>query len=214
MVSAIDVIRLKQEWKQFIERLHPDLFVTITFRKPTSKFIAKKRFKEFFRNLNKPGDILYRKFILSWVFFEERVRDDGCHIHALIKGIDPSLATVLEEKCLVNFGRSKVYPYDHARVKYPASEYLADKYVFFYGFDFLEFYRINSRLRKNPKVYSKRLLTKTKKEGVILMLNRVILKINQLAALISIKILDLYILFCRKIRKNRLFACFLSNSRF
>ncbi|MFC1752678.1 hypothetical protein ACFL96_04705 [Thermoproteota archaeon] len=142
----MDTNKLKMEWKKFVERIEPDLFVTITFRTFTSQNMAIKRFKSFFKFLNKPDRIFYNKFILSWVYFENRVKGEGCHIHALIKGVDTFLASILENKCKKAFGSSKVKPYDHNIVICPASEYLADKCVN-YNSDNLKFFKINSRFR-------------------------------------------------------------------
>lgn len=164
--GKMDRQKLMGAWKEFVESLHPDLWVTITFRTPTSKYFAKMRFKKFFKHLNKPNETFYSKFILCWVFFEEWNRQERCHIHALIKGIDPSLAVNLEEKCLREFGLSVIRPYDYAMINHPASEYLAKKYVFYYGSDYLERFTINSRLRKISKVYNKKLYEENSKNEI------------------------------------------------
>ncbi len=145
----MNTYKLKMAWKEFVERIKPDLWVTITFRKTTSRNVAIKRFKWFFKFLNKPGIIYYNKFILCWVYFEE-IKGDGYHIHAFIKGIDPLLASILEKECNEAFGSSEVKPYDHSRIIYPASEYVADKCII--NSDNLIPFKINSRLRKNPGI--------------------------------------------------------------
>ena len=142
----MDTYRLKIAWKEFVERLRPDLFVTITFRTPTSERIAIRNYKSFFKFLNKTDEIYYNKFLLTWVVFERVVKGEGYHIHALIKGIDTSLEQALEKKLNKSFGSSKVLVYDYDRLNYSASEYLSEKYIL-YGYKSLEFYRINSRFR-------------------------------------------------------------------
>lgn len=137
-------------FKEFVERLGADLWFTVTFRRSVSLDTAMKSFKRFFKFLNKPDKVYYEKFILSWVYFEKTIKGEGYHIHALIKGINPVLAPALEKECQKAFGLSKVKPYDHSRIIYPASEYLADKCVF--NSDNLEFFRINSRLRRYKEV--------------------------------------------------------------
>jgi hypothetical protein len=85
---------------------------------------------------------------LAWVIFERGVKGEGYHIHALIKGINPCLAMALKRKLNNSFGSCKVDSYDHSRKIYPASEYIAEKYVLL-NQENLEFFRINSRLRKS-----------------------------------------------------------------
>ena len=139
-------------WRELIERINPDLFVTITFRTTTSKRAAEKYLKKFFKFLNKDGEIFYNKFILAWVVvFERPVEGDGYHIHALIRDINPSLALPLEKKLNERFGSSKVLVYDHNWFNYPASDYLAEKYIK-YGYEGLELFRINSRFRNKSTV--------------------------------------------------------------
>lgn len=146
----MDRYKLKIAWKEFIERLRPDLYVTITFRTITSRDMAIKRFKRFFKFLNKPNKIFYNKFTLNWVYFENKIEGEGYHLHALVKGIVPLLAPDLENECSRVFGLSKVVPYDHSRVIYPASEYLADKCAYFNS-DNLKPFKINSRFRVSNK---------------------------------------------------------------
>jgi len=90
--------------------------------------------------------LYYYKFIHGWFYFENRIEGEGCHIHAFIKGINPLLAPTLEKECNEVFGSSKVKPYDHSRIIYPASEYVADKCII--DSDNLIYFVINSRLRK------------------------------------------------------------------
>lgn len=147
---AMNDYKIKISWKEFMERLKADLYITITFRRFTSKETARMRLKQFLKFLNKPNQVFFSKFILCWVFFEGNTESGGCHMHALLKGINPAMAEALGKECGRAFGLSKVVPYDHSRKNYPASEYLADKYVF-YNYEDLEFFRINSRLRHKPE---------------------------------------------------------------
>lgn len=137
---------IKLACKDMIERLKPELYITITFRTPTSKYGTIRRIKLFFKFINSSDQVFYSKFLLGWFFFENSIKSEGYHVHGLIKGIDPYLASSLERRCNLSFGLSKVLIYDNNRINYPASEYLADKYVF-YNYDDLEFFRINSRFR-------------------------------------------------------------------
>ena len=137
--------KMVEAFQEMLNRDRWDLFVTITFKEKRGVDGAKKAFKSFFRNLNLPSEIFYEKFILSWVFYESEGSRRGVHVHALIKGIDPSLASLLEEKCKGFFGLSKVVPYNYNNSG-SATSYLARKYPNI-NLVFFDYYKINSRLR-------------------------------------------------------------------
>jgi len=140
---------LLTEFQEELDSLHCDLWFSTTFRSKALVMPAEKAFKYFFKSyLNQPDRIFFEKFILCWVLFDKRDSREGVHIHSLIKGIDPSLAPLLQKKSNAFFGQSDVRPYDHSISKNrSASHYLAEKYVR-EEFDHYGFYKINSRLRR------------------------------------------------------------------
>lgn len=142
--TPIQIFLLILKYRKFFEQLHPDLWITITFRKPTSLSFTIKRFKRFFASLNTPAEIFYHHYVKCWVYFEKTI--EGYHLHCLLKGISPALAVNLEEKCLRYFGRSEVRPYDHSRINFPASEYVGKKCVKKqHTADHWDYYKINER---------------------------------------------------------------------
>lgn len=155
-----EIIRKKQHRDRLIEAsiemlntMHWDLWVTITFREERFVDSAKRGFKRFFKELNTP-DKYYFKYIRCWVFYEIDDARDSIHIHALINGIDKSLASELEKKCFCRFGNSEVEAYDYNH-KGSAIQYVAGKVD---GYKLLhdDFYKINAKLRNRPKSYSKK----------------------------------------------------------
>jgi len=159
-----DKDRLRQAWIDWIEQLKPDLWVTVTFAGQDTCGLAKKkffrenaeelalrRFKQFLKHLNQKRFIFYDKFILCFVIIEKNPGSEGVHIHALIKGIKPELASRLEQRLHIVFGKSSVVAFNDSIKPYSAIDYVVDKYVFFHC-DNLMFYRINSKYRgKNDK---------------------------------------------------------------
>lgn len=173
--AAMDRLGLKAKqfepllkgWVEYVGRLKPELFVTITFRRKRKDYssrikgktedafwkrqqFATKRFRRFFKHLNKPGETYFQKYLRCWVCFEGV--DEDFHIHALISGIDASKAGMLEQECDRHFGNSKVVPFDYNIQPYSAINYMVEKY-FFRNIAALDYFKINSRLRKEPKVY-------------------------------------------------------------
>jgi hypothetical protein len=151
----IQVLMLIQAYRQLFERLPPDLWITITFRKHTSLGFTIKRLKRFFASLNTPVEMFYHHYLKCWVYFEKT--SEGYHIHCLLKGISPNLALNLEERCLRYFGRSEVRPYDRNITDVPASEYVGKKCVKKKDTqDYWDYYKINSRYRcKGYKRFNK-----------------------------------------------------------
>jgi hypothetical protein len=147
--------KLVKAVRDLLERSHWDLWVTITFRKERFVKSAERAFKSFLKKLNKPGEYYFDKFIKCWVFYELDVAGDRVHIHSLISGIDKSLSSELEEKCCEHFGNSEVEPYDYNH-EGSAMHYLARK-IGSYRLVHYDFYKINSKLRKRVKSYSKKL---------------------------------------------------------
>lgn len=135
--------KLVEQWVVFLGKQDWDLFVTITFRESRAGIIAKKLFKWFFKHLNTFANKFFQKYIRCWVFFEQDVDRKGVHIHTLIKGIHPSMADLLEDRCKKFFGISKVEPYDS---KKGAKHYLGKKYNG-YKLDDFDYYKINSAKR-------------------------------------------------------------------
>ena len=142
----IQVLMLIQAYRQLFERLPPDLWITITFRKHSSLGFTIKRLKWFFASLNTPAEMFYHHYVKCWVYFEKTI--EGYHIHCLLKRINPDLSLNLEEKCLRYFGRSEVRPYDHTITDVPASEYVGQKCVKKKDTqDHWDYYKINSKYR-------------------------------------------------------------------
>ena len=153
-----DKYKLRQAWINWIEQYKPDLWVTVTFAEYDTSGLAKnkfpvknteelvlKRFKQFLKHLNNKKFAFYGKFILCFLIIEKNPGRDGVHIHAVIKGIKPELASKLEQRCHDAFGESRVVAFDFSK-PYTAIDYIVDKFVFL-RCDNLSFYRINSRYR-------------------------------------------------------------------
>ena len=150
-----NVRRLIKAEIELLGRIHWDLWVTITFRTEMSVDSAKKSVKSFFKYLNKPGEHYFDKFIRCWIFYELDAAGDRIHVHMLINGIDSSLASELEEKCCEHFGDSKIEPYNYNYPDGSGIHYLARKI----GSPRLvnrEYFKINSKLRKRVKSYSRK----------------------------------------------------------
>jgi len=133
--------KLVNALKEFLEKDKWDTWLTVTFRTPVTSSLAKKKFKYFFKTLNKPDEEFFKKYILSCVFVERNKVKKGFHIHALVKGVAPSLCSRLEEKCREYFGESRVMPVHEGVIPY-----LCDKYDTSSLEDW-RFFKINSRLR-------------------------------------------------------------------
>ena len=144
---------LKESWVQFIDRDNWELFITITFKENTSyfskneNFTAIQKFKYFFKHLNSYYNEFYDKFILGFIVFEPFPSGTGVHIHALVKGIPPSKAELLQEKLTTSLGLSVVTIYDPTK---GAKFYLAQKISRNKLEDYGK-YVINSAIRKEPK---------------------------------------------------------------
>ena len=152
----IDITKLEEGFEELLGRRNYDLWFTGTFRRQTNEYTAIKKYKKFFKNLNKPCDIYFKDRIYCWVFVEKKPWDDKAHIHALIDGIDPSNAKHIEEKWEDKLGEAKVDPYDYT-LEMSAIKYLAHKYADRHELGWLkifEFFKINSRWRIHKKVYS------------------------------------------------------------
>jgi len=148
----MDKRKLVEVFQKFLDMQNYDLCLTITFRNKTGLELAKKQFKYFFKYLNTKEEMIFDSFFIGWVFFEKENRG-GVHIHAIISGISPSKASILEKRCRDYFGESKVVPYDLSRPTHKSmSRYLAEKYVTD-DLEFFDFMRINSRIRYRDKVY-------------------------------------------------------------
>jgi len=141
----------KEEWltsvQYELDSLYPDIYFSTTSRVKMLQMSAEKRFKYFFKHLNNPEGIFFKKRIFCWTFFDKPDKRGSVHIHSLINGIDPTLAVLLQKKCKGFFGQSKVRPYDHSLPRERlASHYLAEKVV--RGeLEHYDFYKINSKLR-------------------------------------------------------------------
>ncbi|MCX5693701.1 MAG: hypothetical protein NT014_00980 [Candidatus Omnitrophica bacterium] len=140
--------KLVDGFQNLLDKEHWDIYCSLTFRTRTLFEEAMKEFKHFFKHLNKSGEVFFPKYILSWVFYEKGDVRGGVHLHSLIKGINPSLASNLQNKCNDFFGDSQVVSYNHnlPREKLP-SRYLAKKYIS-NELDFFDIYKINSKLRR------------------------------------------------------------------
>ena len=140
-LHGLDSVR--RELHYFLSVQKWDLFATITFRQQCPSLSAIKAFKRFFKYLNTRDRRFFDKYIECWIFLERHDLRAGVHIHALIRGINPTLAEELEKKCRRIFGQSRILPYDPMR---QAVVYLAGKYKSQRLEDFT-FFKINSRLR-------------------------------------------------------------------
>lgn len=141
----------EEEWltsvQNELDSLCCDIYFSTTSRVKMLQVSAEKRFKYFFKHLNSSEEIFFKKFVLCWTFFDKADSRGSVHIHSLIKGIDPSLAVLLQKKCKSFFGQSDIRPYDHSLPKHrSASHYLAEKVVRD-ELDHYDFYKINSKLR-------------------------------------------------------------------
>ena len=156
-----DKYKSRQAWMNWIEQYKPDLWVTVTFAgqdiyglhkkrfvSESAEEFAVRRFKQFLKYLNQKRFIFYDKFLLCFLVIERNPGSGGIHIHALIKGIKPELASLLEQRLHNAFGKALVKAFDCSIKPYSAIDYIVDKYVFFQC-DNLMFYRINSRYRSN-----------------------------------------------------------------
>lgn len=126
-----------QEW---------DLWVTITFRHITVKETALKQFKAFFKYLNRNSKnvVFVEKRIGSLTFFEKHSSRKGVHIHALVRGVNPTLAKKLCKECEKRFGESWVEAYDPTK---GAVIYLANK-LFSPRLEHHDFYTIHPRSKR------------------------------------------------------------------
>src|SRR5438477_2094597 len=113
----------KFEIEKFIKEFPADIWLTVTFRKTVNTGVAIRRFKYFLKHLNKPDQQFYKKYINVLVVCEKNRYRQGVHIHALVKGMDISLAPALESACNERFGESKAKA-PHEGV----AGYLADKF--------------------------------------------------------------------------------------
>ena len=134
--------KLEIALKEFLERGNHDIWVTLTFRNTVTPSLAKKKFKYFFKTLNKPGEAFFKKYILSWVFVEKNKVKDGVHIHALVKGIAPALCRKLERKCKEFFGESRIKPMHEGVIPYLCEKYNTS------SLEDWGFVKINSKRRK------------------------------------------------------------------
>lgn len=96
-------------WGKYLEKESWDLWATFTFREIVYLDKAKKEFKRFFKSIIGKTDYFFSKFIRTFTVFERNPDRPGVHIHCLIKGINPTLASKVSEKWE---GESKVLPYD------------------------------------------------------------------------------------------------------
>ncbi|MCX5698187.1 MAG: hypothetical protein NTX01_00590 [Candidatus Omnitrophica bacterium] len=143
--TRIQMDRMEKAWIEFVDRIKAELFLTVTFRKATNRKLALKRLKHFFRYLNKPDIIFFQKYILCWVCFEETV--EGLHLHILIRGVAPRLASFLQRECCIRFGNSNVKVFNYSGLPYTFVNYVVEKHIYT-DFDRLESFKINSRWRK------------------------------------------------------------------
>ena len=132
---------LRTNFEKFLRRFDFDMFITITFKEPTSEMKAKRMLKRFFKYLNTADEKFYHNFIYLWVFFEQNKKCDGTHIHALINGIRLSKSQSLEQRCFDYFGQSKVTAVHPGVLPYISRKYTSPNLV---DYDYL---KINSRLR-------------------------------------------------------------------
>ena len=126
---------------KFLDRFYYDMFLTITFREPTSEITAKRKFKRFLKHLNTADEKFYHNFIYLWLFIERNKKKEGVHLHALITGINLSKSFSLEQKCLDHFGQSKVKAMHNGVLRYLARKYTSPSLID------LDYLKINSRLR-------------------------------------------------------------------
>ena len=128
-------------WGEFLERESWDLFATFTFRETISLDKAKREFKRFFKYLNSKTNPFFDKFIRTFIVFERNPGRPGVHIHCLIKGINPTLASKISDKWK---GESKVLPYNP---KEGARFYLANICLSPERIEHYDRFTINSRYR-------------------------------------------------------------------
>lgn len=160
----IDIKQSVEGFDKMIKDKGPwDIFLVTTFRQEKEAEGAKRCFKCKFKYLNEPDDVYYEKVIYAFIVLERNEHRGGIHIHAFIRGIDPSLALFLEDKlkskrcrkdkCAQDnwyepkyksvIGETVALPYDS---KKGGSWYLSWKYPFAKIIDF-DFIKINSRYR-------------------------------------------------------------------
>ena len=143
---------LRTAFNEFLGRENWTLWITITFRNPTTKDLAHRRFKYFLKTLNNDQEEFYAKYVYAVIFYEFEGFRKGVHIHSIVNNISSDKARLLEAECKRVFGESKVVPM-HEGVK----EYLAKKYGSAKLADF-DYLKINSKYRghrKERKEYGK-----------------------------------------------------------
>ena len=114
-------------------------FVTITNKNDIGLSSFKKKYKQFFKYLNKT-DIYYQKYLTTLITFEMN-GNNQLHVHSFIKDVDKNKTKDLETLLKRYFGQSKVYIYDKTK---NAKYYVANKYNKLIDFDLI---KINSRRR-------------------------------------------------------------------
>lgn len=131
-----------------------DLWVTVTTRGIISGERLLNSWKHFLKCLNREEKIpFYVRYLSCWVFIEKGETGEGCHLHALLKGLHSQYAERLHRTVEREFGISKVEEYIP---KGGAIDYLACKVLSPNLHDFV-FIKITSRvdvLSKLPKTYS------------------------------------------------------------
>jgi len=128
--------------RDFLEEFEYDLWATFTLKHEGSLEFTSKRIKHFLKHLNRPDEPYYEKYIDCWIFYEKQ--SSGVHAHALIRGISPSLAGLVQKRAERELGVAEVEPYiPHGG----AARYLSVKYNRSCLLDFQRC-RINSRVRK------------------------------------------------------------------
>lgn len=137
---------LKEGYLEFINTYNWDLYITFTFRHSISPVVAIRRFKHFFKYLNNRDENVpfFKNFINCFVVVDKK-DPMNVHIHALIRGINPTFASEIKKICEYDksIGISDIQPYI---LKAGADEYLANKCVESEKNDYVIF-TVNSRKR-------------------------------------------------------------------
>ena len=150
---------LVEEFARFIERLGPwHMFITLTFRREKNSMFAKKCLKVLMKYINTDDITFFDKYVICFTVFEKEHVRNSVHLHLFLKGIDPTKADALKNRCLDFifkrthngkviyerlFEQVAIYPYEAEK---RARFYLANKYIS-PDTDYWDIFRINARKR-------------------------------------------------------------------
>jgi|GEM_PF-6609120 len=75
-----------------------DLWMVMTFQHAQTPAVARRCFSCFFKHLNTPREVFFKKLVEGYVVLERHRQSEGTHVHVLLRGISPLLAPRLAER--------------------------------------------------------------------------------------------------------------------